>query len=82
MTWFPKQHVDEASQIDLNMAAGSAENALIFKGEVFARGVRRPLIPLGKLIERTGLVMDWKSSGCDLKAVDGEGSERIVLVAT
>eukprot|EP00971_Amphidinium_carterae_P147362 2920175-Amphidinium_carterae.1 len=73
MTWFPKQHVDEASQIDLNMAAGSAENALIFKGEVFARGV---------IIERTGLVMDWKSSGCYLKAVDGEGSERIVLVAT
>eukprot|EP00971_Amphidinium_carterae_P145282 2878644-Amphidinium_carterae.1 len=41
------------------MAAGKASESLILDGEVFAKGVRKPLMPFGKLVERAGVQATW-----------------------
>eukprot|EP00971_Amphidinium_carterae_P092012 1821613-Amphidinium_carterae.1 len=70
---------NRAQDVDLCMAAGKAQTSLILDGEIFVKQMRRPLIPLSKLIERTGLSLVWTSSGMLLKACDKNGRMRVVL---
>eukprot|EP00971_Amphidinium_carterae_P260171 5161933-Amphidinium_carterae.1 len=68
MSWLSADRRDEASLRDLNLVAG-ASRSLILDGEVFTVGVRRPLVPLGKLVERTGIRLEWSPVALVLKAM-------------
>eukprot|EP00971_Amphidinium_carterae_P348454 6490498-Amphidinium_carterae.1 len=79
LSYLSSDERDVAVPVDLCLAAGKSQSSLICNGEVFAKQVRRPLIPLGKLVERTGLRVEWTATGMVCSALDENGRTRVVL---
>eukprot|EP00971_Amphidinium_carterae_P352811 6492739-Amphidinium_carterae.1 len=79
LTWISEEQRARSVPIDLCMAAGKSQASCIVDGEVFSRGVRRPLLPMGKLVDRTGIRVEWTSSALLLKARDDCGVWRVIV---
>eukprot|EP00971_Amphidinium_carterae_P352616 6492676-Amphidinium_carterae.1 len=80
-TWATDEQKSASNPIDLCMASGKAPS-IISHGEVFSRGVRRPLIPFGKLVDRTGMIACWSTSALLLQAQDAKGRLRTFMSPT
>eukprot|EP00971_Amphidinium_carterae_P262596 5208945-Amphidinium_carterae.1 len=63
----PLESLDEtekgdARPVHLHLASGVNQGSWILSSEVFAEKVRRVLLPLGRLVKQTGVIVLWSSA--------------------
>eukprot|EP00971_Amphidinium_carterae_P037761 742739-Amphidinium_carterae.1 len=58
----------EGRSIGIRLAAGK-QVGKIYQGEIYLRGVKRSLLPLGSIVKKLILKLEWHNNRCNLLAV-------------
>ena len=71
----------DVQKIKLHLAIGK-KDAIVHREEVFATGQASCLLPLGRVIQKLGMVAEWTSKGLTLKCPKSKGSKETIEVMT
>ena len=76
-----KEHTQESSKIYMRLAAGAGTIGRVYKGEVFAKGVTKALLPAGRICRYLGVRFAWDEYGPRLLAKGRKAMLPIIWMA-